>query len=223
MSHNSIHRFSCQKLMITTVAAIAFLCSLSVFGEAFAQTEAVNKLDAFNRRRASFLIQNKPATSAATDPTALLVSEWTRAKTGIQEYIDAMPEDGINFKPTPQVRSFAEQMLHIAGANYMFASVASGRENPYDMSKGKSPEQMENLKASKAALKQFVLGSYDFVIEAIKGMKAEQMAGEVEFFKMKVPRHLLLAKALEHHAHHRGQTTIYLRLKGVTPPSERLF
>jgi uncharacterized damage-inducible protein DinB len=34
---------------------------------------------------------------------------------------------------------------------------------------------------------------------------------------------VLLAKAMERHAHHRGQTAIYLRLKGVKPPSERLF
>lgn len=177
---------------------------------------------------ASFAAARQASTPQATKPSApdssaLLVAEWTRAKTGIQEYIDAMPDDGINFKPTPQVRSFAEQMLHIAGGNYMFASAATGRENPYDRAKGKNPEQMEELKASKAALKQFVLGSYDFVIEAVKTLKADQLGGEVEFFKMKMPRHLLLAKALEHHAHHRGQTTVYLRLKGVTPPGERLF
>jgi uncharacterized damage-inducible protein DinB len=32
-----------------------------------------------------------------------------------------------------------------------------------------------------------------------------------------------LMKAFEHQTHHRGQTTIYLRLAGVRPPGERLF
>ena len=161
--------------------------------------------------------------SKAADCVALLAAEWARAKTGVQEYIDAMPEEGIGFKPTPPIRSFAEQMLHLAGANYMFASVASGRDNPYDIFKGKDPEKIEDLKRSKAALRKFVLESYDFMIEAVRGLGGAGLDGEVEFFKMKMPRHLLLAKAMEHHAHHRGQTTIYLRLKGVTPPSERLF
>jgi uncharacterized damage-inducible protein DinB len=32
-----------------------------------------------------------------------------------------------------------------------------------------------------------------------------------------------LAKVFEHQAHHRGQTTVYLRLAGVKPPQEKLF
>jgi uncharacterized damage-inducible protein DinB len=157
------------------------------------------------------------------DRINLILSEWTRAKTGAQEYIDAMPEDGVDFRPKPQIRSFAEQFLPVAGTNYIFASVASGQDNPYDMSEGKDPEKMEELKQSKAALRKFVMGSYDFMIDAVKGVDEAKLDESVKFFRMDIPRYLLLAKAIEHHAHHRGQTTIYLRLKGVTPPSERLF
>jgi uncharacterized damage-inducible protein DinB len=146
-----------------------------------------------------------------------------RAKTGVQEYIDAMPEDGIAFKPTPEIRSFAEHYLHVAGTNYAFASAASGRDNPHDMMKGKNPEQMEDLKQAKAGLLEFVSASYDFMINAVKGLSDSALDEDVEFFKMKMRRDVLLAKAMEHHAHHRGQTTIYLRLKGIIPPSERLF
>lgn len=32
-----------------------------------------------------------------------------------------------------------------------------------------------------------------------------------------------IGKAFEHQTHHRGQTTVYLRLKGITPPAEKLF
>ncbi len=157
------------------------------------------------------------------DRVNLLVTEWMRAKTGAQEYIEAMPEDGIAFKPTPEIRSFAEQYLHVAGTNYVFASAASGLDSPYGMMKGQNPEQMEDLKQNKAGLLEFVMASYDFMIDAVKGLSDSALDEEVEFFKMKMRRHLLLAKAMEHHAHHRGQTTIYLRLKGITAPSERLF
>lgn len=159
----------------------------------------------------------------ASGRKALLVKEWSRAKLGVEEYIDAMPEQGIGFRPTPEIRSFAEQYLHIAATLYMFASIASGQENPYDFTKGRDPEKMEDLKASKAALRKFVLESYDYMIQAIETIDEDQMDGDVQFFNQKMSRQLLLAKALEHHAHHRGQTTIYLRLQGITPPSERLF
>ncbi|MDQ6769924.1 MAG: DinB family protein [Gemmatimonadota bacterium] len=46
---------------------------------------------------------------------------------------------------------------------------------------------------------------------------------DVAFFRLQMPRSLILAKALEHHAHHRGQAAVYLRLTGITPPSQRLF
>jgi uncharacterized damage-inducible protein DinB len=157
------------------------------------------------------------------DRVNLLVTEWMRAKLGVQEYIEAMPEDGITFKPTPEIRSFAEQYLHVAGTNYAFACGASGRDNPHDMMKGNDPEQMEELKQDKAALLEFVMGSYDFMIDSVKGLSDAVLDEEVEFFKMKMRRDVLLGKAMEHHAHHRGQTSIYLRLQGIAPPSERLF
>ena len=157
------------------------------------------------------------------DRATILVNEWTRARLGVKEYIEAMPEDAIGFKPTPEVRSFAEQMLHLAGGNYMFASVASGKENPWDFTKGKDPVNVPELKQTKAALLKFVMDSYDFTIEAVKGLTSAQLDEMVQLFSMKMPRHMVLTKGIEHAAHHRGQTTIYLRLKGITPPSERLF
>lgn len=157
------------------------------------------------------------------DRATILVAEWTRARLGVKEYIEAMPEAGISFKPTPEIRSFAEQMLHLAGGNYMFASVAAGKENPWDFTKGKDPVNVAEFKASKVALLKFVMESYDFAIEAVKGLTTSQLDEMVQLFSMKMPRHMVLTKGIEHAAHHRGQTTIYLRLKGVTPPSERLF
>src|SRR5476651_374204 len=59
-----------------------------------------------------------------------MVAEWQRAKLYTKSYLDAMPEDGYAFKPTPEIRSFAQQMLHLADANYVFATVASGKPNP---------------------------------------------------------------------------------------------
>jgi uncharacterized damage-inducible protein DinB len=155
--------------------------------------------------------------------TNSLAAEWNRARLGMREYIDAMPEDGIGFRPTPEIRSFAEQVLHVAAANYSFAAAVSGRPNPYDPQTGEDPEKREDLKKDKAALREFVLGSYDFVTDAILPLDERELAKPVKFFRSEMPRSLLLAKALEHYAHHRGQTTIYLRLRGITPPSERLF
>jgi uncharacterized damage-inducible protein DinB len=157
----------------------------------------------------------RPATNVSQ-----LVTEWQRAKDYTKEYLDAMPEDGVSYKPTPDIRSFAEQMLHLANANYMFASMATGKANPMA---GKSLEKMEDMK-TKAALTKAVMDSYDFAIDAVKGLTDAQLAENVKFGNRgEMSRELVLAKAFEHQTHHRGQTTIYIRMKGVKPPNEKLF
>lgn len=158
--------------------------------------------------------------SAAPDHVAMMVADWTRARDYTKEYLDAMPEDGMGFKPTPDIRSFAEQMLHLANANFGFAATASGATNPYDK---KNLEKMDEYK-TKAALTKIVMESYDFVINSIKSMDTKKMGEAVKLFgRFDATRGNALEKAFEHQTHHRGQTTIYLRLKGVKPPAEKLF
>ncbi|RFZ94228.1 damage-inducible protein DinB [Mucilaginibacter conchicola] len=148
-----------------------------------------------------------------------IVAEWQRAKKYTQAYLDAMPADGYTFKATPQVKSFAEQMLHIGDANYFFLSTISGKESPMGKTSLEKTTQQTKEEVTKA-----VMASYDFAISAIQGMTEDQFKQEVSMGKdMKMQKGQLLAKAFEHQTHHRGQTTVYIRLKGVTPPNEMLF
>ena len=54
-------------------------------------------------------------------------------------------------------------------------------------------------------------------------MDVKKMDEPVKFFGTDLTRAAALEKGFEHQTHHRGQTTIYLRLKGVKPPQEKLF
>lgn len=148
-----------------------------------------------------------------------MTADWQRAKEYTKEYLDTMPEDGVNFKPTPEIRSFAEQMLHLAAANYNFGALASGKANPMQ---GKKMEEMADLK-TKEALTKAVMDSYDFMIDAVKGMTDAQLTETVKMGPREMTREVVLAKAFEHQTHHRGQCTIYIRMKGVKPPNEKLF
>ncbi|MDX2031738.1 MAG: DinB family protein [Blastocatellia bacterium] len=168
---------------------------------------------------ATFAQQQAPK-ELPTDRVAGMVAEWTRAKDYTREYIDAMPEDALGFKPTPEVRSFAEQMLHLAGGNYFFIKNAFGVDGPAEV---KEIEKRDDLKKSRAALNKAVADSYDFMIAQIKGLKSAKLDEPVTMFGMKMPLGVGILKAFEHQTHHRGQTTVYIRLKGVKPPNERLF
>jgi uncharacterized damage-inducible protein DinB len=153
---------------------------------------------------------------------ATLVAEWERAKAGAQDYLDAARVEQLGFRPTPECRSLAEQFLHLASTQYSFAASATGQANPL-IAANIDPEKDGKLKADLDALRRLVLESYDFLIDGLRSLDPAVLDEEVAFFRLRMPRSLLLAKALEHHAHHRGQTAVYLRLSGTTPPSQRLF
>jgi uncharacterized damage-inducible protein DinB len=146
------------------------------------------------------------------------VKEWERAKVYTKEYLDAATEETFSFKPTADMRSFGEQMLHLSEANYGMASAASGIPSPV-----KFGELEKGSLKTKAEISKAVLDSYDFAINAAKSLTDEKMATNVKMFNMEMSAETALAKAFEHQTHHRGQTTVYLRLKGLKPPQEKLF
>jgi uncharacterized damage-inducible protein DinB len=150
---------------------------------------------------------------------AELVKEWERSKVYTKEYLDAMPESSYALKPTPEMRSFAEQNLHLADANYGLASAALGIKSPFDQGIWEKTGDK-----SKASLSKIVLASYDFVIDQIKKLSDAQLDEPIKMLgSFDMSKRIALAKVFEHQVHHRGQTTVYLRLAGITPPQEKLF
>ena len=166
----------------------------------------------------AFSTKEKP--NEASSRTAVMASDWERAKAYTLEYLNASTDEVINFKPTAEMRTFGQQMLHLTEANYGFASTASGKANPVPFG---SLEKSDKYKTKDAVTKE-VMASYDFVIAAVKEMPESKMSEMVKLFgKFDVSRGGAMEKAFEHQTHHRGQTTVYLRLKGITPPGEKLF
>lgn len=161
-------------------------------------------------------IERKAESTAKTDQ---IVADWERAKAYTKEYLDASNEEVINFKPTTEMRSFGQQMLHIAEANYGIGAAATGKTSPVAFGSLEKSEQHK----TKAAVSKAVMESYDFVIAAAKEMNEQKLAEPVKVFNFDMTRELALNKVFEHQTHHRGQTTVYLRLKGLTPPQEKLF
>jgi uncharacterized damage-inducible protein DinB len=154
-----------------------------------------------------------------TEFTTSLWKEWERSKTYTKEYLDAIPESGYALKPTPEMRSFAEQNLHLADANYGLASAAIGIKSPFGLG-----EWEKTGDRSKAQVSKIVLDSYDFVIGQMKQLSETQLDEPIKMLGVfDMSKRTALAKVFEHQVHHRGQTTVYLRLAGVTPPEEKLF
>src|SRR5690606_24514977 len=106
-----------------------------------------------------------------------LIKDWERAKAYTKEYLDVMPESGYSLKPTPEMRSFAEQMLHLTEANYGFASAASGQKNPINFG-----ELEKATDKSKANVTRLVMEGYDFVIGSLKNVDPKTLPETIKMF-----------------------------------------
>lgn len=168
-----------------------------------------------------------PGTPAApaTDRINTMVADWERAKKYTQAYLDSADESSISFKLSDKTpRTFGGQLLHLAEANY--ALVMAGATANTSIGFG-SLDGNEGIK-TKADVTIAVMESYDFVINAIKGLNDSQLSDTVSVelfpgFKPTMSREAWINKAFEHQTHHRGQCTQYLRAQGKTPPEEMLF
>ena len=157
-----------------------------------------------------------------------MLKDWQRAKTYTQEYLDAMPSDKYSFHAVDSIRSFAQQMLHLAFANVALAWVATGaRDSVVINTFLKRDLEKSTTAQSKDSVVYFVNASYDFVMNTIKNFDFGKL-GEV--VNQRTPggdrsetRYAWLMKDFEHQTHHRGQCTIYIRLLGIRPPGEKLF
>jgi uncharacterized damage-inducible protein DinB len=157
-----------------------------------------------------------------------MVKDWERARAYTREYLDAMPADKYGFRSVDSIRSFAEQMLHVAFANVALATVGTGVQNGEVQNIFLSPNLEKSPTAkSKDSVVYYVDTSYDFVINAIKNMDFgkidEVVVQQTRGGKHSEMRLAWLLKAFEHQTHHRGQCTIYIRLLGIRPPGEKLF
>src|SRR6201996_180310 len=137
--------------------------------------------------------------SANAQTKEQMIADWQRAKAYTKEYLDAMPEDGYSFKPTPEMRTFAAQMLHLADGNYGLVDAATGKPNPL----GRVSAE-KTVTQTKDATTKAVMDSYDYVINALQGMNPAQLQETVKEGGKDIPKYVLFNKAFEHQTHHRG-------------------
>jgi uncharacterized damage-inducible protein DinB len=169
----------------------------------------------------SFAAQRVNAQAVSSDDIkSTLVKEWQRAKAYTIEYLEAMPADKYNFKAVDSIRSFSQQMLHLASGNFFLMLMASDITPPA-FSQGDLEHR--NSAMTKDSVMYFVKESYDYCINAVQNTPTGKWGEKKKMRTNEETRLALMLKTFEHQTHHRGQATIYIRLVGIRPPAEKLF
>ncbi|MEO6329947.1 MAG: DinB family protein [Ginsengibacter sp.] len=157
---------------------------------------------------------------SADDIKLQMVKDWQRAKSYTVDYLNTMPADKYSFKAADSIRSFAQQMLHLAQVNYFLISNASDEKPPAFF---QSELEHSTTAQNKDSVMYYVTASYDYCLNGVKNTDVNTWGEKKKLFSFEETRFALINKAFEHQTHHRGQTTIYIRLQGIKPPQERLF
>lgn len=147
-----------------------------------------------------------------------LVKHWKVTADFTIAVAQKMPADGYAFKPVPAELSFGQLMVQIAGANLNACKLASGIPGPAVPEKLAAALKDENLPIEKVIAVQFLTDTFDFCNQAVASMTPEKLDAVVGTSR-KMTGYEWLWSYFTHTAHHRGQAEVYLRVKGITPPT----
>ena len=136
---------------------------------------------------------------------------------------EAMPEDKYNFAPTTGefkgVRTFGEQIKHVAAVNYELAAAILEQKPPVDIGDESGPASIQ----TKADIVKYLKDSFEYVHKAIATINESNVTGTVRspFGEGMVSRLGLATSVSGHGFDHYGQMVVYLRMNGIIPPASK--
>jgi uncharacterized damage-inducible protein DinB len=169
------------------------------------------------------LILVAPTISAQKEEIPKSISEsvggtldWTEK--GFLSVAEAMPEDKYFYVPTggnfEGVRSFGEQVKHVACAQFAFFNEIEGKTPPEHCEKG-GPSKAR----TKTELLKYLRDSFDYGDRVLATITAQNALDRIEGgYATPNTRLGVAVAAVWHITDHYGQLVVYLRLNGIVPP-----
>jgi uncharacterized damage-inducible protein DinB len=124
-----------------------------------------------------------------------------------------VPDAVWSFRPTPEVRTFAQLIGHVTNANYMICGAAGGTKGP--------GVDAEKTLSTKADLSRALSESFAFCDKVIAGLDEKRAMEVVKFFTGPSPRAMVIAFNTSHNNEHYGNLVTYMRLNKIVPPSSQ--
>jgi len=169
-----------------------------------------------------FVSAQMPSPPPAKSPGDALNATLSIAESEFTSAADALPEDKYSYSPTAGefkgVRTFAQQVKHVAAVNYVFGSAILQEKPPVDTNEEKGPDTVK----SKAEIKKFLDDSFTYLHKAMASITEKNQLDQVSLFgEMKMARLSVGAFAVAHPMDHYGQMVEYLRMNSIVPPASR--
>src|SRR5436305_9346237 len=177
--------------------------------------------------------KSSPAAGASASPStpptiaSAIDREISIVEKEIVEAAEAMPADKFDFSPEKLnisgsdykgVRTFGQQLKHVAASNYLIWSPITGEKAPDTVNDGKGPDNM----TAKADIIKYLKDCLAFGHKAVATLNASNLVQPITRNNKPPTTRLLLATFAPAHAFdHYGQLVEYLRMNGIVPPASR--
>jgi len=179
------------------------------------------------------IAKDSPAAGASASPStpptiaSAIDREISLVEREVVDAAEAMPEDKFDFSPEKLnlpgsdykgVRTFGEQLKHIAASNYLIWSPITGEKPPDTVNDGKGPDNMK----TKAEIIKFLKDSFAFGHKSVATLNDSNLVQPIiRNNKPPTTRLFLATFAAAHAFDHYGQMIEYLRMNGIVPPASR--
>jgi uncharacterized damage-inducible protein DinB len=137
-----------------------------------------------------------------------LMIEYGRTR----HYLGTFRNQDLDFRPAKALMTIREYALHLMGChNYLLKAVMEGN---FDYANFKMPHAINDIRQA------LVLSDdhYRALRDGIRSLTDDQFNRKVFVFGRDMLLSDLALDILVHEGHHRGQLSIALRLRGLTPP-----
>jgi hypothetical protein len=136
-------------------------------------------------------------------------ASYGRVKGFLLAAAEKMPEQNYGFKASPDVRPFGQLIAHVADTQWMICSTAKGEHMKGDAAS----------KTSKADLLAALKSSFDYCDSAYDSLNDATMGQKVTLFQREFSKLSVLFLNTSHDNEMYATISVYMRLKGLVPPS----
>ena len=158
-------------------------------------------------------LAQKRAPATSSPGVAAVRTVWEIQSAYVLRAAEQMPEADYAFQPVSTVRTFGQQIGHVAGAQNLFCAAALGEPS-------KGEDEIEKTMTTKPQLVAALRGSNEYCRRAYAQTDAAA-ARSTSLFGETRSRLFALALNAAHDAEHYGNMVTYLRIKGMVPPSSQ--
>jgi hypothetical protein len=138
---------------------------------------------------------------------------YNTVKLNLTETAQKFGEADYSYRPSPDIRVFGGQLAHVANSQFNACAAARGEKNPHQGT------NLEQTKTTRADIIQALADSFAFCDPVFANLTDQSAVELVRQGMNEVARAAVLSNLIAHSNEEYGILTVYLRTKGIVPPS----